>query len=247
LPKTSIVIATADTASENAGECIRSIKKHSENYELIIIDNNRTSDFNHGAELNRGMKIAKGEYILLVDDDVMVTEGWLNSLIRCAERDTKIGIVGSKMISRDGRITHTGGFIQPFQGYAPLRVGHLIDDVKEDRAVQYVCLACMLIKRKVIEEIGYLDEELQMNFEDPDICLRAWEKGWKVMCTPKSVVIHEEWKGVKKDLKNGKEILDRDRAVFVRKWVNTGRLNKVFSFKATPRGILWSVKCASVA
>jgi GT2 family glycosyltransferase len=239
-------MATADTTSESAVECIRSIKKHSENYELIIIDNNRTPDFNHGAELNRGMKIAKGEYILLIDDDVMVTGGWLNSLIRCAELDTKIGIVGPKMISRDGRVTHTGGFIQPFQGYTSLRVGHLIDDVKEDRAVQYVCMACMLIKRKVIEEIGYLDEELQMNFEDPDICLRAWEKGWVVMYTPKSVVIHEEWKGVKKNLERGREILDKDREIFIKKWVNTGRLNRVFGFEAVGEGIKWFAKCVNV-
>lgn len=244
-PATSIILATADLTSDLAKKCIESIKKYTKDYELIIIDNNRALDFNFGIEYNRAMKIAKGEYVLLICDDVMVTEGWLDALIECAESDPKIGIVGAKMVNQDGKITHTGGFIQPFRGYAPVRVGHLLDDVKQERPVQYVCICCFLIKRRLIEEIGYLDEDLLMNYEDPDYCLRAWEKGWLVVYTPKSLVVHEEWKGVKKDLKRGREILDRDREVFAKKWVHTGRLTRVFSFKFEEGGFKWSVKCAT--
>lgn len=219
-----MIMATADATSQRTVTCLRNIRRYTQrSYELIIIDNNRALDFNFGAEYNRGMKIAKGEYILLICDDVIVTEGWLDGLIHCAENDPKIGITGPKMMTQDGKITHTGGFIRPSQGYAPVRVGHLLDDVQQDRPVQYVCIACMLIERKVVDEIGYLDEDLLMNFEDPDYCLRAWEKGWKVVYTPKSRVVHEEWEGVKKDLERGREILDRDREVFVKKWIETGR------------------------
>lgn len=216
--KTSIVLGTADVNSELAKQCIASIKQHTAGYELIIIDNNKSPDFNFSVEYNRGMKIAKGDYILLICDDVVVSEGWLDSLIQCAEKDAKIGIVGPKMVNQKGEITHTGGFIQPFKGYAPVRVGHLLDDVKEQRSVQYVCIACMLIKRGLFEEIGPLEEELLMNYEDPDYCLRAWKAGWTVMYTPKSVVIHQEWAGVKKNLEKGLEILNRDREMFARKW-----------------------------
>jgi len=244
-PATSIILATADLTSNLAKKCLESIKKFTEDYELIIIDNNRAPDFNFGIEYNRAMKIAKGEYILLICDDVIVTEGWLDALIECAESDPKIGIVGAKMVNQNGKITHAGGFIQPFAGYAPVRVGHLLDDVEEERPVQYVCICCFLIKSKLIQEIGYLDEELLMNFEDPDYCLRAWEKGWEVMYTPKSLVVHEEWAGVKKDMKLGAEILDRDRNLFVKKWILTGRLDRVFSFKMDVEGFSWSVKCAT--
>jgi hypothetical protein len=226
--KTSIVLATADVESILSQKCLASIKRYTQNYELIIIDNNRALGFNFGIEYNRGVRIAKGEFICLICDDVIVTEGWLDSLIECAENDPKIGITGPKMMNQDGKITHTGGFIQPFMGYAPVRVGHLLDDVQQDRPAQYVCIACMLIKRKVVEEIGYLDEDLLMNFEDPDYCLRAWEKGWKTVYAHKSLVMHEEWKGVKKDLLKGREILDRDREVFVKKWAKRGGIAGLF-------------------
>lgn len=245
-PRTSIILGTADLTSSLAKKCIEAIKKYTEDYELIIIDNNRAPDFNFGIEYNRAMKIVKGEYTLLICDDVMVSEGWLDTLIKCAESDPKIGIVGAKMVNQEGKITHTGGFIHPFKGYTPVRIGHLLDDAKHERLVQYVCIACFLIKKRLVEDIGYLDEDYQMNYEDPDYCIRAWERGWKVMYTPRSIVVHEEWTGVKKDLKRGVEILNRDRDLFVRKWVLTGRLERVFSFKMAPEGFLWDVKCVIV-
>jgi len=207
MKRTTVIMTTPDSSSEASRKCVDSIKRFTKDYELIIIDNVHDRNFNYAKENNRAIMVSEAEYILLINDDILVTEGWLKKLINCAEQHHLIGIVGPKMVRPDGSIDHAGGFIHPFKGYAPVRIGHFYDDwTKESRPVQYVCDACILLKRKLIEDVGFLDERYLMNYEDVDLCVRAWESGYKVFYTPRSIVVHEHWTGVKKERPDATEV-----------------------------------------
>lgn len=163
------------------------------------------------------MKIAKGDYVILVDDDVIVTEGWLEALIEAAESDKRIGIVGAKIFDKDGNLNHTGGDISLYEfGW------HHKEDIDKITERTYVTSAVMLITRQALHTIGKFDENFKKYGLDADYCIRAWEKGLKVVCTPKCVVTHLV--GGTINLRKDKQaVWEADRKYFNKKWFEGGR------------------------
>ncbi len=144
---------------------------------------------------NQGIRIALkngAKHILLLNNDVEIPRaGWLEELSNVLESDSKIGIVGCKLLYPNGTIQHAGGIIS-------LRVPHHRGECEKDTGkydsvefVDYVTGAALLIKAEVIQRIGLLDEGFTpLYFEDTDWCMRARFHGYKVAYTPNPTLIH---------------------------------------------------------
>lgn len=221
-PLISIIIPNKDQV-ESLDKCLESIEKSSyKNYEIIIVENNSTEDatfayykkiesdtirivywpdeFNYSAINNFGVKHARGDYLLLLNNDVeVITTDWLEELTaNCQRKD--VGIVGARLYYPDDTIQHAGIVIgiggvagALFVGMPRMFTGYLHKAaIQQDLSA--VTAACMMVKRSVYEELGGLEEELKVAFNDVDFCLRARDKGYLVVYDPNVELYHFESK-----------------------------------------------------
>jgi GT2 family glycosyltransferase len=257
-PLISIIIPTSDKW-ELLDKCLASIEKNSgyENYEILIVKNNVKTDgakryheslvnryrvlkydkeFNYSAINNFAAKEAKGDYLLLLNDDVeFITEDFLKSMLECFEFEN-IGVVGAKLLYPDNAIQHAGVIIgmntyadhwQKFEGgylNASEKIPNpgYIYSLISIRDFSAVTGACLMTPKALYEKIGGLSEDLKVGFNDVDYCLQARELGLKVLCTPYALGYHHEHASRIEVVKNtrNKELINNheDRKVFGLKW-----------------------------
>lgn len=212
--KLSIIITSFNT-KELLEKCLLSLKNAQA--EIIVVDNasidgsvERVEQRYKGIKIlrnkenlgfakanNQGIKIAQGEYVLLLNSDTQVEPKALDELIKFAEERSEAGVIGAKLLNQDGS-TQPSVFHLPtirgaisefwfkktesFSKYAP-KGNNPIE-------VEAVVGAAMLIPKPVIEKVGLLDERYFMYFEDLDYCRRVRRAGFKVYYLPKAEVIH---------------------------------------------------------
>ena len=223
-PLVSIIIPNKDE-TESLRACIESIRTKTkyQNYEIIIIENNSTSDeifryykelssdpkirllrwkkeFNYSAINNYGVRHAKGEYLLFLNNDVtVITEGWLTEMLGMCQRK-EVGAVGVKLIYPDNTIQHAGCVIG-IGGIA----GHMFVDMPANRTgylhkasiiqdMSAVTAACMMMKKEAFEEVGGFTEKLSVAFNDVDLCLKVRETGRLIVYDPYVQLYHMESK-----------------------------------------------------
>ncbi|MGB9734617.1 MAG: glycosyltransferase [bacterium] len=224
---TSIIIVL-DDGQENLRKCIQSIerfttepfevllvsysKSHSitgvrnmiqgkQNYKLIEMGKNadRTKSCNHAIEES------SGEYILLLNNNVVVTEGWLTGMLRCLNSSPDIGIVGPMINNTDG-IQNVGfdSSQYPDEFAKRFRERNMYRRIPTNR----VDGICMLFKRELVDRIGLLDETL---VDDSsiccDFCLRASLEGYKNLIAGDVFIYHY-----------GDTVIRRNRKIFKKKW-----------------------------
>ncbi len=144
---------------------------------------------------NVGMRAARGEILVLLNQDTVVHPGWLAAMTRAFEGE-RVGVVGCKILYPDGEtIQHAGGWIEWPLGLVYHYGYHERDDGRWDelRQVEFVTGASMAVRRAVLESIGMLDEGFWPGyFEDVDFCLRARRAGYEILYVPDAVLIHRE-------------------------------------------------------
>ena len=214
-PKVSIVIPVYNEF-EHTYNCIKSISKHSEEVEYeIIIANDCSTDLtmrineivtgisvisneeNLGflKNCNNAAKHAKGKYILFLNNDTQVQENWLIPLINLIESDSKIGMVGSKLIYPDGRLQEAGGIY--WKDGSAWNYGNRSNPDEPEynyvKEVDYISGAAMMLLKDLWEEVEGFDERFVPAYcEDSDLAFAVRSKGYKVMYQPLSVVVHFE-------------------------------------------------------
>jgi GT2 family glycosyltransferase len=185
-------IVVVDNASTDG--TVDAIRLAFPNTELIV--NTSNLRFAGGNNVGISWSLERGaEYVLVLNNDTVVDREFLSLLVDTAESNKQIGIVGPKIYYFDDpkRIWFAGGLIKWWRG----RVTHIgireEDNGRYDATteVDYVTGCCMLIKRKVIETIGMLDERYYIYGEDVDLCVRASRSGYKSLCVPSSRVWHK--------------------------------------------------------
>jgi hypothetical protein len=217
-------------------QCVDSVKKHTKvPYELIFVDNASEDDSQsylrsvRGAKVianpvnlafakgnNQGFQVARGDYILMLNADVVVTEGWLERMMNCAEADPSVGLVGP--------CTNNATYIQAVPaGYKSLKdlprfamaQAMKYDSVWED--VHRLIGFCLLIRREVINKVGLLDERFGPGgYEDYDYCLRVRQAGYKIKLCKDVYIHHFGGKGyVGMDYDRLREV---NRELFIEKW-----------------------------
>lgn len=241
-PKVSIIIPVYNQF-EYTYKCLKSILKNTDNveYEIIIADDvssDETININKYIQnitvvrneknlgfllnCNNAAKYATGEYLHFLNNDTQVERNWLSSLVELIERDSNIGMVGSKLVYPDGRQQEAGGII--WNDASGWNFGRLDDPAKPEynyvKEVDYISGASIMLSKKLWFEIGGFDERyIPAYFEDSDLAFEVRKHGYKVMFQPKSIVVHFEGISHGTDTSVGiKAYQIKNREKFIEKW-----------------------------
>lgn len=215
----TILTCTPNIESEIFENHAKALKKHTKNYEWLIIDNHGTSDFNHAREINRAIKVTSNKYLITLDDDLIVSEGWLDALLEAANNTQMVGGVHRY---ENGVINHSGGYILS-NGVA----GHFTGKICSLAFVEYVCSAVMLMDVNYVKDISlFFDESYSKFFQDADFCLKIWESGGTVAITNECNVTHLVGQVVG-NLPDRTQLFNIDSQYFNKKWISNGRLEKL--------------------
>ena len=157
--------------------------------------------FNYSSINNFGARRARGEHLLLLNNDTEIIEAvWLRSLLEHSQRP-EVGVVGAKLLYSDSRIQHAGVIvgIGGVAGHAhllqPCDHPGYFSRAQLQQNMSAVTFACAMTRRDVFEKLGGLNErELSIAFNDIDYCLRAREAGYLVVYTPYATLYHHESK-----------------------------------------------------
>lgn len=242
-------------------ECINSIKQNtSENnfiYEIVVVDNKSTNESlselkkiegitliqaseNAGfsAGNNIGIKYAiknKSEYILLLNNDTIITKNSINKMFLELKKHTDIEIISARIMYWDNKnlINCCGGEIDYFKGTAVIYgKGKEYKEVNQEFTyTKFVTGCCMLMKTSLVEEIGFLPEEYFMYYEDVDFCAKVQQKGYKIGVCLSSIIYHKE-----SAASGGGESPfaiewnTRNRIIFINKYKCYGILTKLFFY-----------------
>lgn len=190
--------------------CLESIRRHTrEPYELILVDNGSTdgtvdylrsqpdvilieNEENKGfaAGCNQGFERASGDYIMFLNNDTVVTDGWMTHLLRALNADPRIGMVGPVTNYSSGHqqiaVSYTNREqLDEFAKNHTDTYAEIYADVR--RLIGF----CMLTRRSVLEEVGLFDEIYGLgNYEDDDLCLRIIRKGYGLRVALDSFIHH---------------------------------------------------------
>lgn len=209
--KVSVVIPNYNGEKYLRG-CIESILNEAyKAFEVIIIDNASTDssyawlgdyeniifkrlDQNYGfsTAVNEGIKLAKGEYVLLLNNDTVVEHGFIEALVKTIEVDDKIFGVASKMITyQDHNLMDDAGDEYTLFGWTLKRGdGQHVDYYIKPCKVFSVCAGAALYRKKVFDEIGLFDESFFAYMEDVDISFRSRIHGYYNVYCPDAKVYH---------------------------------------------------------
>lgn len=233
-PLVSIVIPSKDNV-DVLRQCIRSVyqKTDYKNYEIIVIDNGSTAqarmtleafreecpftylyqpmEFNFSKMCNIGLKKAKGEYILLLNDDMeVIQESWLRRMLGQATL-SHVGAVGAKLLYPNSSLIQHAGVTNTI--YGP---GHKLKQLEDDQCYYYgrnkliydmigVTAACLLMKKSLLESLGGLYEGLKVAYNDVDLCFRLCEKGLYNVQRNDVILYHHE------SLSRGDDLQDENK------------------------------------
>jgi GT2 family glycosyltransferase len=185
---------------------------------ITVVEGNENAGF--AANVNRGIAAADPAHdVVLLNSDMIARPGWLACLQYAAGEERARGIVGGKLVYPDGRIQF-GGTVRNLD--APEWFDHRFrfrpsswGPANVAQPVLAVCGACMYLKRAVLDEVGGFDEAYPMGYEDVDLCLRAWQAGFKVWYAPSAQLTHLE------STTRGSDVGERERTsqrVFWERW-----------------------------
>ncbi|MBU1699585.1 MAG: glycosyltransferase [Candidatus Eisenbacteria bacterium] len=193
--------------------------------EIIVIDNGPAEDgaaeicsshplcryhnpkknLGYAKAVNLGIGLSRAEYVLILNPDVFVMKGAVDSLVAVMDGDPRIGIAGPKLLNPDGTLQYScrSFYTIPtlllrrtflgkvFPHHRVLR-DHLMSDWDHatSRDVDWMIGGSLMIRRKMMDDVGGMDERFFLYFEDVDWCYRAHQRGWRVLYVPDATMYH---------------------------------------------------------
>jgi len=154
---------------------------------------------------NLGIKVAQGKYIMILNPDIAIVPGVIERMFEYMEQNPAAGIIAPKLLNPDRTIQYScrrfpNYFVPIFRrtliGHLPF-AKKLVDDYlmvnfdhKKTIEVDWLFGACLLVRKSVLDSIGYFDQRYFMYFEDMDLCRRFWENGYKIIYLADVEIIH---------------------------------------------------------
>jgi GT2 family glycosyltransferase/SAM-dependent methyltransferase/glycosyltransferase involved in cell wall biosynthesis len=253
-PQVSLIIPVHAHA-ELTGACLRSIRDRTSRvtYEVILVDDLADDDTQslldtvRGAKIvrnetnlgflrsmNRGAAAARGQWLVLFNNDTEVTQGWLASMLDCATSAEDVGVVTPKFIYPDGSLNEAGAIVWRDGTAANYGRGDAPDRFQYEyrRETDYGSAAALMVSAQLWSETGGFDERYRpIYYEDADLCFEARERGLRVLYEPRAVVVHIEGATSGTDPSSGaKRYQEQNRRKFVAKW--RGRLETEHRYPA---------------
>ncbi|MBS1828645.1 MAG: glycosyltransferase [Acidobacteria bacterium] len=208
-PCATVVIPTLH-AGPPLAECLRSLEGQTRtDFEIVVVDNSGTglvrkhgvpagvrvmenaNNKGYGGAINQAAAESTAAYVAALNDDAVVSEGWLAALVAAMERDAKAGMCASRVILADRGVLDSAGMLLCPDGSSKQR-GHLRqpDEFGTAEEVFFPSGSAALYRRELFTETGGFDEDFFLYCEDTDLGLRARWAGWKCLYVPEAVVFH---------------------------------------------------------
>jgi GT2 family glycosyltransferase len=261
-PRVSVVIPNRDSFPLIARLLADlTVKTNYPDLEIVVIDNGSTdprvlrlyteagqgpipfaaeiepAPFNFSRQINRGMSLATGKLVLLLNNDIEMLEGdWLREMVSCFDYPNT-GIVGARLVYPGGRLQHAGVIV----GLGGL-AGHWFGGQRRDfpgpmarlhvrQSLTAVTGACMLISRECVAAVGGFDEkDFGIAYNDIDFSLRAAAAGYRVVWTPFATLVHRESASRGSDESNANhDRFERDKAMLRRRHGTEAYEDRAFS------------------
>lgn|GEM_PF-1455612 len=244
-PTVSIIIPVFNKW-EYTYDCLRSIQAKCKDveYEVIVVDNASTDKTNQlikkienvrylrneknvgfGDACNQGMKKAKGEYLVFLNNDTVVSENWLTALLKTFKDNSNIGMVGSKLVYPDGRLQEAGGIV--WQNKSACNYGNMSNPEAYEfnylKDVDYCSGASVMLRADILKRLkGFDDIFAPAYYEDTDLAFRIRKLGLRTVYQPLSVLTHFEGVTAGKDTTKGlKKYQEVNQKKFFARWADT--------------------------
>lgn len=241
-PLVSVVIPVYNQL-EYTLQCLTSIQKNKpkSSFEVIVIDDcsqDKTQEIlsqisglkyirneeNLGflQTCNKAVDFARGQFVFLLNNDTIVTEGWLDELVQVFQEHQDVGLVGSKLVFHDGNMQECGGIV--WEDASGWNYGRNDSPDKPEynylKEVDYVSGAAIMFSKEFFYELDKFDEQfIPAYYEDTDLAFKVRAAGKKVYIQPKSIVIHFEGVTNGKDINSGikqNQLVNQEK--FRKKW-----------------------------
>lgn len=234
MEKTSIIIPTYN-GRELLKDCIYSIKEHTnEPHEIIVVDNGSTDgtlDFcrqegitflslpintGYPAACNKGLRMATGDALLLLNNDIIVAKNWLGNMLKCLYSASDIGIVGPLTNYASGKQQIN----IPYTNVEDMANRFNKPNSRKWRKTDRIVGLCFLFKRELMERIGLLDERFSPgHYEDDDYCYRAKSAGYQLRIAGDVFIFHHGNASFRQqDESKVKDLVENNRQRFIAKW-----------------------------
>ena len=157
--------------------------------------------------VNRVIAKTSSPYIVILNPDTVIFDDFFESVVGFMEKNSEVGILGPKVLDNDQCIQGSARAFPTFRSalfgrkslltrlfpgsrFTCANILSNLSDGKTPMEVDWVSGACMVVKRKALDDVGLLDERFFLYWEDVDWCKRMWDKGWKVTYYPQATIQH---------------------------------------------------------
>jgi len=207
-------------------------------YEVIVIDNGSPpetvaklqgiegidlvlngANLGFGNACNQGATRARGRYILFLNPDALVHDGWLPPLLAVVDAEPDVAAAAPRLLNLDGTLQEAGALV--FRHGLVLNYGDGDNPERPmysfRRDVDYASAACLLVRRSAFNAVGGFDPAYSPAYmEDVDLCLALAAAGWRVVVVPESTVTHARW--ASGDQAGTVALVERNRPRFCARW-----------------------------
>jgi len=227
LPKVFIIVLHYGNWNDTK-ECLASLDKLDyDNFEKIVIDNDKDNrGFAGGNNLGIKQAMEKGtDYVLLLNNDTIVDQpDFLKKLVAAGEKNERVGILGPIIYEHGSNKIHFAGGKINWLYTKGIHITNSKFKIQNSKFVDYITGACLLIKRKVIEKIGPMEESFFLYCEDTDWCLKARKSGFLCLVVPDSRISHKVSQNAKIEsfsyiyyhTRNGLLLAKRNAPIFIK-------------------------------